>query len=95
MYITCTWKKLPKQCSYEKFVRKNVDEIDTEPPQILLLTLVCHGQNLLHPQKQVRYGFQGSISPTGIRAIFMQVDPKSTNMTDTLTEFLSFWNLRA
>jgi len=29
LYITCTWKKLPKQYLYEKFVRKNVDEIHT------------------------------------------------------------------
>jgi len=28
MYVPCTWKKLPKRRSYEKFVRKNVDEID-------------------------------------------------------------------
>jgi len=28
MYITCTWKKLPKRRSYIKFVHKNVDEID-------------------------------------------------------------------
>jgi len=87
-------EKAANQRSYEKFVRKNVDEIDTEPPQIVLLTFVCQGQNLLHPQKQFCYGFQGSIS-TCIRAIFMRVDPKSANMTDKLTEFLSFWNLRA
>jgi hypothetical protein len=30
MYVTCTWKKLPKWRSCEKFVRKNVDEIHTD-----------------------------------------------------------------
>ena len=29
MYVTCTWKKLFKRHLYKKFVRKNVDEIDT------------------------------------------------------------------
>jgi len=29
MYIMCMWKKLQNGRSYEKFVCKNVDEIDT------------------------------------------------------------------
>ncbi len=40
MYVTCTWKKLPNSfCSYEKFVRKNVDEIDTKLPIKMKLDL--------------------------------------------------------
>jgi len=38
MYVTCTWKKLPKQRSYKKFARNNVDEIDGK--FLLLVRLV-------------------------------------------------------
>ncbi len=30
MYVTCTWKKLPKRCLYKKFVRKMLMKLTAE-----------------------------------------------------------------
>ncbi len=55
MYVMCTWKKLPKWRSHEKFVHKNVDEIDTcglIPPlmiRIIIRILLFFSWNLNLP----------------------------------------------
>ncbi len=102
--VTCTQKKLLKQCSYEKFVRKNVDEIDNRSHihQRFIRTFFIRKCFFAKTQLEKSLSYEKGTHKTlmklraGIlRAAFTCSDPKIAKNTVTSSVFFTLLGLHA